>query len=84
MLFAIAFAVVAGYRGDLVLGTALAGAGLFFGVLQSTYTVPLSTHLLIGRVSALELARQVFTVAFIVVLVAAGAGLVLLSPCRCP
>jgi O-antigen/teichoic acid export membrane protein len=38
--------------------------------------VPLSTHLLVGRVSALELAKQVLTVISIVVLVAAGAGLV--------
>jgi O-antigen/teichoic acid export membrane protein len=59
-----------------VVGTALAGAGLFFGVLQATYTVPLSTHLLVGRVSVLELAKQVLTVIAIVVLVAAGAGLV--------
>jgi O-antigen/teichoic acid export membrane protein len=76
VLFALAFALVAGYGEDLVAGTALAGAGLFFGVLQSTYTVPLSTHLIVGRVSALELAKQVLTVIFIVALVAAGAGLV--------
>jgi O-antigen/teichoic acid export membrane protein len=76
VVFAVAFAVVAGYGGDLVVATALAGAGLFFGVLQATYTVPLSTHLLVGRVSALELAKQVLTVIIIVALVAAGAGLV--------
>jgi O-antigen/teichoic acid export membrane protein len=76
VLLAVAFAVVAGYGGELVAGTALAGAGLLFGVLQATYTVPLSTHLLMGRVSALELARQVLTVLLIVGLVAVGAGLV--------
>jgi O-antigen/teichoic acid export membrane protein len=76
LVLAIAFAVVAGYGGDLVVGTALAGSGLIFGVLQATYTVPLSTHLLVGRVSALEFARQALTVIFIVALVAAGAGLV--------
>jgi O-antigen/teichoic acid export membrane protein len=76
VVLAVAFALVVGYGEDLVVGTALAGAGLFFGVLQATYTVPLSTHLLVGRVSALELAKQVLTVIFIVVLVAAGAGLV--------
>ena len=73
---AIAFAVAAGYGSELVIGTALAGAGLFFAVLQATYTVPLSTHLLVGRVSALELAKQVLTVIFIVALVLAGAGVV--------
>jgi O-antigen/teichoic acid export membrane protein len=76
VLVAVGFAVLAGYGGDLVVGTALAGAGLFFGVLQATFTVPLSTHLLVGRVSALELAKQVLTVIFIVGLVAAGAGVV--------
>jgi O-antigen/teichoic acid export membrane protein len=76
VLVAVAFAIVAGYGEDLVVGTALAGAGLFFGVLQATYTVPLSTHLLVGRVSALELAKQALTVVFIVGLVAAGAGVV--------
>lgn len=76
VLVAVGFAVIAGYGGDLVAGTALAGTGLFFGVMQATYTVPLSTHLLMGRVSALELAKQVLTVIFIVALVAAGAGLV--------
>jgi O-antigen/teichoic acid export membrane protein len=76
VLLAVAFAIVVGYGGDLVLGTALAGAGLLFGVLQATYTVPLSTHLLVGRVSVLELAKQLLTVALIVALVVAGAGLV--------
>jgi O-antigen/teichoic acid export membrane protein len=71
---AIAFAALAGYGEELVIGTALAGAGLFFAVLQATYTVPLSTYLLVGRVSALELAKQALTVIFIVALVAAGAG----------
>jgi O-antigen/teichoic acid export membrane protein len=76
MVLAVAFAIVAGYGPDLVVGTALAGAGLMFGVLQATYTVPLSTHLLVGRVSVLELTRQVLTVILIVALVAGGAGLV--------
>jgi O-antigen/teichoic acid export membrane protein len=78
VLVAVVFAAVAGYGDDLVVATALAGAGLAFGVLQATYTVPLSTHLLVGRVSALELAKQVLTVLLIVALVAVGTGIVAL------
>lgn len=76
VVIAVAFASLAGYGAELVAGTALAGAGLVFGVLQATYTVPLSTHLLVGRVSALEFAKQALTVVFILALVAAGAGVV--------
>lgn len=75
---AVAFSALAGYGGDLVAGTALAGAGLVFAVLQATYSVPLSAHLLIGRVSVLELARQMLAVALVVVLVVAGSGVVML------
>jgi O-antigen/teichoic acid export membrane protein len=73
---AVAFAALAGYGAALVAGTALAGVGLVFGVVQATYSVPLATHLLIGRLSALELAKQVLTVIAIVSLVVAGSGLV--------
>jgi O-antigen/teichoic acid export membrane protein len=76
VLLAIAFTIAAGYSDALVAGTALAGLGLVFGVLQATYSVPLATYLLIGRVSALELAKQALTVVAIVGLVAAGTGLV--------
>jgi len=73
---ALAFSVAANYGTQLVAGTALAGAGLLFGVLQATYSIPLATHLLIGRVSALELARQFLSVVLIAVLVVAEAGIV--------
>jgi O-antigen/teichoic acid export membrane protein len=73
---AVVFSIAAGYGKELVLGTALAGAGLLFGVLQATYSVPLASHLLIGRVSALELARQVLTVVLIATLVIVEAGIV--------
>jgi O-antigen/teichoic acid export membrane protein len=73
---AVVFTVAADYGEELVAGTALAGAGLIFGVLQATYSIPLATHLLIGRVSALELARQLLTVALIAALVVAEAGIV--------
>ena len=70
------FALVAGYGSTLVLGTLLAGAGLIVANTAATVTVPLSATLRLGALSAVELARNVVTVAGIGVLVAAGAGLI--------
>jgi O-antigen/teichoic acid export membrane protein len=72
---AVVFAVVAGYGSVLVVGTVVAGLALLASVAQQMYMVPLGSALKIGWVSGLDLARQVLTVAFVVVLVAAGAGL---------
>jgi O-antigen/teichoic acid export membrane protein len=76
VLGATAFAVVAGYGPALVLGTVLAGVGLVLATTQATLAVPLSAMLRLGSVTALDLLRQVLLVAGILVLVAAGAGLV--------
>jgi O-antigen/teichoic acid export membrane protein len=70
------FAVIAGYSGAMVAGTALAGAGLVLMVMQQGWTVPLQSDLRLGLVTALDLARQVLTVAGVLALIAAGAGLV--------
>ena len=75
VLGATAFAVVAGYEDELVLGTVLAGAGLVFINAQATMMLPLQVDLRIGRLTAAEVLRQALTVAGIVVLVAAGASL---------
>lgn len=75
---AIVFAGAAGYGSEMVAGTALASAGLVFGVMQATYSVPLSTHLIIGRLSALELTKQLLSVILVVALVLGEAGLVAL------
>jgi O-antigen/teichoic acid export membrane protein len=72
---ATAFAVVAGYEDELVLGTVLAGAGLVLINAQATMMLPLQVDLRIGRLTAAEVLRQALTVAGIVVLVAAGASL---------
>jgi O-antigen/teichoic acid export membrane protein len=72
---AVAFAALAGYGHVLVLGTALAGAGLLGQVFQSLLTVPLAADLRFGWVTAAELLRQVATVALIVVLVHVHADL---------
>lgn len=70
------FALLAGYGEAMVAGTVLAGIGLVLVVVQQTYTVPLQAELRLGLVTALDLARQGLTVAAILALVVAGAGLV--------
>jgi len=72
---AVIFAVAAGYRSDLVLGTLIAGVALLFTAAQQTVSVPLSGSLRLGLVSALDFARQAAFVALVVALVAVGAGL---------
>ena len=73
---AIAFAAVAGYPTELVVGTAAAGVGLLTYAMQSAFSLPLAADLRLGWVTGTEVLRQsVFTLA-IVVLVLAGAGLV--------
>ena len=69
------FSWLAGYDATMVAGTALAGLGLLIAVLQVTFTVPLQSSLRLVAFSLLELLRQVGTVAAIVLLVIAGAGL---------
>ncbi len=72
---AVAFAAAVGYSSTLVLGTALAGIGLVFQLLQSTLSTTLQGQLRFGWVSAAELLRQVVNVGLLVALVLAGAGL---------
>jgi O-antigen/teichoic acid export membrane protein len=76
LVFATAFALVAGYEQAMVIGTLVAGVGLLLTMVQQTYTVPLSSALRLGLVSGLDLLRQTLTVVGIVALVVAGAGLV--------
>jgi O-antigen/teichoic acid export membrane protein len=72
---AVLFALVAGYDGVLIAGTALAGGGLIFMMAQHTYIIPLTAELRLGLATLLDLLRQALTVVGIVVLVVAGAGL---------
>jgi O-antigen/teichoic acid export membrane protein len=72
---AILFAVAAGYEGVLIAGTALGGAGLVFTMAQHTYVIPLTAELRLGLATMLDLLRQALTVAGVVALVIAGAGL---------
>jgi len=72
---AVLFAVAAGYDHTMVVGTVLAGIGVVAIVLQTTLGIALQARLRFGWVTALDLIRQALTVAGIVVLVLAGAGL---------
>lgn len=62
---------------DPLLGTAvlLAGVGVFVANVQATWAVPLMAGLRLGWVSALDLGRQLVSVALIVALVLIGAEL---------
>jgi O-antigen/teichoic acid export membrane protein len=68
------FALAAGYPPALLGGAVLASLGTVALVVQHTHTIPITAELRIGTLSALDLARQVLSVAMIVALVALGAG----------
>jgi len=70
---AVGFAAVAGYGGDLVLGTLCAAIGMLLSVTQSLLGAVLQARLRFGVASAIEFARGLLTVGLIVVLVLAGA-----------
>jgi O-antigen/teichoic acid export membrane protein len=76
VLLATAFSGIAGYPDAVVWGTLLAGGAMVLTVLQGTFAVPLASQLRLGWVTALELLRQVLSVAGIVVLILAGAKLI--------
>jgi O-antigen/teichoic acid export membrane protein len=83
-LGAVAFAAVVGYGHELVLGTALAGAGLLAQLVQSLLAVSLQAELRFGWASAIDLLRQLVSVALLVALILAGAGIVLLLGAALP
>lgn len=69
-----AFAFVT-YGSTLGSGVLVAGAGVLVASIQSTYSVPLMAELRLGWVSALDLVRQLASVALIVAFVLLGAEL---------
>jgi O-antigen/teichoic acid export membrane protein len=75
VLFAVGFALLSGYSSTLVLGTLIAGVGVVFSTTQTTYSLPLLARLQLGRVTAVEVLRQVGTTIAIVALVLVGAPL---------
>jgi O-antigen/teichoic acid export membrane protein len=72
---ATAFAAVAGYGHAVLIGTLAAGIGMVLTVVQGTFAIPLAAKLRLGWVTALDLLRQILSVAAIVMLVLAGAKL---------
>ena len=73
----VVFAMLAGYPDYMVVGALLAGAGLMLTTWQSSWVLMPVVELRNGRVTAVEVAKQLSTVVGIAVLVAAGA---LLTP----
>jgi O-antigen/teichoic acid export membrane protein len=72
---AVLFAIAAGYRAELILGTAIAGASLIFGNTALTFTIPLTAQLRFGAVTAVEVAQQLLTVVGNALMVIVGARL---------
>jgi len=74
VLLVVGFALAAGYNSALLIGAVLASLGTIALVVQHTHTIPLTVALRLGTLSTLDLVRQILTVAAIVGLVLAGAG----------
>jgi O-antigen/teichoic acid export membrane protein len=64
-----------GYEEVILAGVAIAGAGLLMQVTQDNYTVLLQVDLRLGWMAALDLLRQLATLALVAALVLAGAHL---------
>jgi O-antigen/teichoic acid export membrane protein len=76
VLAATVFALAAGYETVIVAGIILAGAGLVLTTAQQTLAVPLSVTLRLGWITGIDLLRQAASVALVVILVFADAGLI--------
>jgi O-antigen/teichoic acid export membrane protein len=72
---AVVFSVVAGYGSTMVLGVLVAGIGGVLTTTAQTVALPLTVELKLGRVTIIEVVRQLTVVVGIVVLVVADAGL---------
>jgi O-antigen/teichoic acid export membrane protein len=71
---AVAFVLIAGYRGTVLVATALAACGLTLQITQAVVAVPLQGDLRFGWVAAADLLRQFTSTVLIVALVIAGTG----------
>jgi O-antigen/teichoic acid export membrane protein len=74
ILVGVALAALLGYNATLVLGTLLAGIGMLLQSTQMLLSVSLQGNLRFGLATATDLLRQLVTVALLVALVLAGAG----------
>jgi O-antigen/teichoic acid export membrane protein len=75
VLAATGFVALAGYDRVMVWGTLLGGLGVLLVNTQATAMMPLSIELRLGRVTAIDLLKQVLTLGFVAVLAVAGASL---------
>ncbi len=75
VLAAVGFTAVAGYENVVIAGTAIGGVGVVLISAQSMLTVPIWVGLRIASLTALEVLRNLLTLAGVAVLVLAGAGL---------
>jgi O-antigen/teichoic acid export membrane protein len=71
----VAFALIAGYPSDMVAGTMLAGAGVLLVAIANAFLIPQIVELRNAGVAAVDLLRQVLTLAGVALLVALGAAL---------
>ena len=72
---AVAFSALVGYDSTLVLGTAMAGAGVFLISVQSAMLIPLSVDLRNVALTANEVLRQGLLIVGFVLVAVAGGGL---------
>jgi O-antigen/teichoic acid export membrane protein len=72
---AVCFGLLVGYRGVLVLGTLIAGAGLLVQVIADVLSISLQSQLQLGRLTAVELTRRVLALVMIAGLALLGANL---------
>ncbi len=72
---AMCFALASGWNHRLVVGTAISCVGLYFTNGQVTLLLPLLAELRLGWLALVDFLSQVFLAVLVVVLVAAGAGL---------
>jgi O-antigen/teichoic acid export membrane protein len=77
-LIAVAFALLAGYTGAMIGGTAIACLAVVVLAVQSTYAVPLAAGLRLGWVTSLDMLRSIGLAVGVAALVVAGAGLLAL------
>jgi O-antigen/teichoic acid export membrane protein len=73
---AVVFGLIAGYDGELIVGTLVAGVGLLLLVLFNLVSIPLQADLRFGWITTAELLRQAVAAVLVVALVIAGAGIV--------
>lgn len=73
---AVGFALAVGYRHVVVLGVVVAGAGLLVQVVADVLSIPLQSHLRLGRLTVVDLTRRVAALALIGTLALLGAGVV--------